>query len=344
MEESRFRRKITWFQFACCVLVIWSHAGNAELFMGKLEKTHPLMQLEYGIGSSLIRVSIPCFLMVSAYLFYRNFSWDKLPGKWKRRCRTLLLPYLCWNLLYYFGYLAGSRIPVLDRIVNRPGMEFSLADMASAALFYRSNAVFWFLYQLILLTALAPVLYLFLKRIWSGLLFLGAAAVLITLRIPLPQLNLDALFYYSLAAFLAIHARKQTEGVWTPARAAAGAVLVCAGLFISQWYYRQAHVPAIVACHALSVTGLWLLVDEAWLGAPKPWMGHTFFIYAFHFIPVRFLNKTAAMLLKDSWAAEAAAAALYLCMPAAALFVCYQVSRPLERFCPRAWALLNGGR
>ena len=35
MEEKKFRNKVGWFQFLCCAMVIWSHAGNAELFLGK---------------------------------------------------------------------------------------------------------------------------------------------------------------------------------------------------------------------------------------------------------------------------------------------------------------------
>ena len=158
MEEGDFRRKIGWFQFCCCVMVIWNHSGNAELFLGRLEQSHPLMHLQYGIFPAIIRVSIPCFFMVSGYQFFRGFTMEKLSGKWRRRVKTLLIPYLVWNLLYYFGYLIANQAEFLRDIVNKPDIRLSLEQMAEAAVFYRYNPVFWFMYQLILLVALAPLL------------------------------------------------------------------------------------------------------------------------------------------------------------------------------------------
>ena len=108
MEESKFRKKITWFNFICCLLVIWNHAGNADLFFGTEAAAHPLYRFEYQIMPALIRVNIPCFMMISGYLFFRDFTWEKLSGKWKRRIKTLLIPYLLWNLLYYAGYYISA--------------------------------------------------------------------------------------------------------------------------------------------------------------------------------------------------------------------------------------------
>jgi fucose 4-O-acetylase-like acetyltransferase len=143
MEEKKFRNKVGWFQFLCCVMVIWSHAGNAELFLGKAGKNHWLSRLEYVHFPAVMGVSIPCFFMISGYLFFRFFTFDQLTEKWKRRVQTLLIPYLCWNLLYYVGYLAGSRIPAVADIVNRPDLQFSLKEMLEALFFYDYNPVFF---------------------------------------------------------------------------------------------------------------------------------------------------------------------------------------------------------
>lgn len=84
MEEKKFRNKVGWFQFLCCAMVIWSHAGNAELFLGKAGKNHWLSRLEYVHFPAVMGVSIPCFFMISGYLFFRFFTFDQLKEKWKR--------------------------------------------------------------------------------------------------------------------------------------------------------------------------------------------------------------------------------------------------------------------
>ena len=31
MPEAKFHQKIAWFNFICCLMVIWTHSGNADL-------------------------------------------------------------------------------------------------------------------------------------------------------------------------------------------------------------------------------------------------------------------------------------------------------------------------
>ena len=340
MEEGRFRRKIGWFRLCCCIMVIWSHAGNAELFLGKIDQGHVLMWLEVRIVPAIIRISIPCFLMMSGYQFFRGFTMKELPGKWKRRVTTLLIPYLLWNLLYYIGYLAANQVVFLKDMVNKPDIRLSMEQIVDAVIFYRYNPVFWFMYQLILLVALAPVLYLFLRRLWSGLLFLAVVFAGILGEQILPQINLDAVFYYSLAGFWALHGQEAAEGRWTWRRAFLGVLLLGAGILAGIPYYARSFPPAIVAYYTLAVLGIWLMVDERQLKPLKPWMDYTFFIYAFHFIPVRFLNK---FLAKWLWGSELAAGLLYLGMPALVTAICCLAAGML-RHVLWLWKLLNGGR
>lgn len=340
MEEGDFRRKIGWFQFCCCVMVIWNHSGNAELFLGRLEQSHPLMHLQYGIFPAIIRVSIPCFFMVSGYQFFRGFTMKKLGGKWKRRVKTLLIPYLTWNFLYYIGYQAANQIFFLKEIVNKPHIGFSLTEIIQSVVFYRYHPLFWFMYQLILLVILAPVFYLVLRQIWSGLLLLMCLLAGV-FYIPFSQpLNLDAAFYYLFAGFCALHGQKAVEATWTFQRGALGIVFLVFGIQISRLYYKMAFIPAIVLYHVLAVMGLWLLINADWLKIWKPWMGYTFFIYAFHFIPVRFLNKTMALWFEGS---QAMALFLYLIMPVFAIAVCCLTAKLLWPF-PKVWSVLSGGK
>ena len=66
-----------------------------------------------------------------------------------------------------------------------------------------------------------------------------------------------------------------------------------------------------------------------------------FFGYALHFIPVRFLNKVAAMsFYGNQWVA----AALYVLMPVMAMGICYVAAWILRRITPKVWRWLSGGR
>ena len=56
MEEKQFRNKIQWFTFLFSILVVWVHAFNAELFLGKGPGAAGLKRVETVVGLSLIHI------------------------------------------------------------------------------------------------------------------------------------------------------------------------------------------------------------------------------------------------------------------------------------------------
>ena len=160
MPEPKFHQKIAWFNFICCLMVIWTHSGNADLFFPELGQDAPWWHFQYPVMQEILRVDIPCFIMLSAYLFYRNFTMKRLGEKLNKRLHSLLVPYLLWNTIYYVAYVAASRIPGLQTIANRTDLVITPSGAWQAITKYTFNPVFWFMYQIILLVLLAPVLQL----------------------------------------------------------------------------------------------------------------------------------------------------------------------------------------
>ena len=340
MPEQDFRKKITWINLFCCLTVICNHAINTGLFFPQKNAPDWLVFLEEELIPWLIRFNVPCFIMISAYLFYRNYEAGLLGAKWRRRAKSLLLPYLLWNLLYYLGYLAADRIPWLSELIGRP-MTFRAADLVRAVLLYAYNPVFWFLFQVILLVGLTPLLYEILRRRTGAAAFLLLLLILGHYRIEVRPLNLDALFYYSLAAAAALHGKSLAEKAWSEKRAWTGLVLVEWGYLCSMLYYRTYWIPGILLFHGLAIPGLWLLLPERLLGEPRDFMKQTFFVYAFHFIPTRFLGKLLAACLPEN---AVVACLLYLTMPLLILGFCTVIAAFLKRCCPFVWKLLSGFR
>ena len=373
MTEKQFRNKVTWFSFVFSLLVIWGHSYNAELFLGRTEEMALVYRAEHWLGDYVSQIAVPGFFMISGYLFYRNFTWEKLQEKWDRRIRSLLTPYILWNFLYYLGYVAGSRLPWVTDVVGKGEVPFTLSHMVDAVISYRYNYVFWYLYQLILLTALAPVLYQVLKRSWGQWIFLALVAWLVVRDVRLPFLNADALAYYGIAAALGLetqawrecrvcsgrdHGGEERSGAdcggsgnglpwylpeagWSLRGGLSGAGMIgLAALF----YYlglSSAQAAGFVACRLLAVFGLWLLVPGERLPEPKAFMCHNFFLYATHFAFVRFINKAAALVLPAGlWVPFV----LFLVMPFLALALSTLLGACLRRAVPGMWDLLNGYR
>ena len=159
MREKRFRDNVTWMSFLLTLLVIWTHALNTELFLGEAGKNSAAGLTESLLGEHLAQIAVPGFFMMSAVLFFRNYRPADTPRKWGRRFKSLVIPYFSWNLLYYLGYLIATRAPVLREITGREEAHFSLQELLEAVLFYKYNHVFWFVFQLILLALLSPLIW-----------------------------------------------------------------------------------------------------------------------------------------------------------------------------------------
>ena len=341
MKEKDFRNQIYWLTFLFSLLVVWGHSYNAELYLGQTKQGEAINQLEHMIGDRLGQIAVPAFFMLSAYLFYRGFTREKLWTKWISRIRSILVPYIVWNTIYYLGYVIASRIPWLTGVVGKGVIPLRLDAAVDAILNYRYNYVFWYLYQLILLIALAPALYTVLKRAWSGILFLALLYACIWQGAALPLLNLDALFYYSLAACAAIHWRTFTEAEWNYRRGLLGAVCIAAGFLCYEAANRWGLVGALVTGRLLAPVGIWLCMPGRWLPPVRPFMTRNFFLYATHFAFVRLINKIGARLLPPVvWMPFL----VYLLMPGLVLMISAGIGTVLRRFFPRLWYLLNGGR
>lgn len=341
MNEKQFRSKITWFSFAFSLFVVWVHSYNAELFLGSSAESAAVDALERWLGDSIGQIAVPGFFMISGYLFYRSFSWEKLPGKWQRRIQSVLVPYIVWNFLYYLGYVIGSRLPWLHQIVGKGVIPFDLPSAVDAVINYTYNYVFWYLYQLMLLILLAPVIY-FLLRSWQvGALYLLALWGMLVRGVQLPEVNLDALIYYSTAAYCSLHFRRETEAKGSRKRLASGIFLVLLSGAVYYYGLWKAAVWCFVLCRLAAVAGLWLAVPGEKLPEVKGWMGSHFFLYATHFAFVRLINKTAASLLPGN---SAAALGLYFFMPVLILGITSAIGAVMRRFAPVVWKVLNGGR
>ncbi len=341
MEERQFRNKIQWFTFAFSILVVWVHSVNAELYLGGGPAAEGLKRAESLLEKGLGQFAVPGFFMISACLFYRNFCWEKLGSKWRSRFRSLAVPFFLWNGIYYLGYVLASRMPGLTDIVGKGVVPLNGRMIFEAVVNYRFNAVFWYLYQLIWLVALTPVLYGLLRSRGGAVLCTAGAAVCVWLQLDFPLINEDSLLYYTAAAALAVHRKDLTERGAGRKGILQGLFLSGAGALCGRIYLQGGTVGFLVFCRLLIPMGMWRLTDPAWLPEVKPWMKDTFFLYATHFALVRLINKTGAVLFPGSLTA---AAALFCLMPWLCLACSRGMRAVLKRYFPRLWACLSGGR
>jgi len=352
------KNRIILYGFILTVFVIWLHAGESL------------------ITSIPGQIAVPGFFILSGFLFFTGFPQGGDPetqrqltsalmkGKLARRVRTLVVPYLLWNLIYYLIYLAFG--------------ETTLDQFFQAVFHYSCNPVFWYLYQLILITILTPFVYWFLKgRIRSAVYLLTVLILAVAYNrlhrlTGVDLLNFDALFYYSVGAVVSLKvvgpkiaepetAVEETADVKSsdavqeelPIRPqisrkqrwfALAATLV---LFMLSGFLGTVLSPewinlSIIGQRLFGALALWFMTGLIPEIRIYPWMTITFFIYATHYLVIRIVWTVERLLGLNG--SETANIITYLLMPVFCVAAAWGLYLFMQRTMPGLLKLLTGGR
>lgn len=337
--EKQFRNRVIWMQCILCILVIWVHSYNIDIFK-PVRLAWFVGGLESFISDGLGQTAVPGFFMISAFLFYRRFDWDQLVRKWKSRFHTLVLPYMIWNLIYYIAYFLMTNTPAVRRHLHRSRVHFNLSELFFAVVYFRYNSVFWFMFQLILLVMLAPAVYVLLRRKPLGAAVLVTAFACLMVRVELPFLNMDALMYYLIGAYAALHGENLVMTMWKKPMAFVFGAALLISYFIHLCAGWTQYVQLLLLYRITFPICLWLFLGCFRLPDPRDWMMHTFFVYATHFLLIRAMNKLGGLAFMNSplWAL------LFYLIGPAFVFAVSEAAAVLGRRLPHLWRLLGGGR
>ena len=214
------------------VLVIFVHSTHFPLTALQAVpntgffSTSFLIKIEYFFSEFLGQAAVPGFFFLSGFLFLKGLhSRNDWLRKEKSRVFSYILPYLIWNTMMTLLYLSFGKA------------EWSLKTVAEGIFLYRFNPVFWYFYQLILLSFCFPFMAVFALFIRKGearkeyrekslryliLLFPLFFLFLIYRQLDIPFLNEDAAFYYSLGGSVAFLWERRQCGVGVMSGAMSG--------------------------------------------------------------------------------------------------------------------------
>lgn len=218
MEKEYFFSALPTYTFLLSILVIFVH--STHFTPADLEavprtaffSTSFLEKMEFFFSSFLGEAAVPGFFFLSGLLFFHKlYSGSVWFRKLRSRLFSYLLPYLLWNSGMTGLYLVFGRAPF------RPESIFE------GVFLYRYNPVFWYFYQLILLTYAFPFMALFVlllqreknarKPLLSLLYFFFPCLflLLVYFRIDIPFLNEDAGFYYTFGGAVGVLLTSRSE-------------------------------------------------------------------------------------------------------------------------------------
>lgn len=104
MNCSVESKMIEWLRPFLMFLVVFLHSVGMPMSGNKTISFHngEFDTLRIAISEGICHVAVPTFFLISGFLFCKNiekWNWLRWGNKVKRRVRTLLAPYVFWNLL-----------------------------------------------------------------------------------------------------------------------------------------------------------------------------------------------------------------------------------------------------
>ena len=169
------------------VLVTYAHSygGVAEGYslIGSGWDSYEVLKIV--MSQTLVKVAMPTFFVMSGYLFFANvekFNKEIYQQKLWRRIKTLLIPYIIWNLL----------------------MAAKLKMFSLSIFWTPANMPLWFLRDLMIVSLLTPIIYIGVKKLGYWLFVLLLPIYLTGIWAIQPGLNPYAICFFTLGAFLSI--------------------------------------------------------------------------------------------------------------------------------------------
>ena len=298
----------------------------------------------------LARITVPLFFVISGYLFYLNVP-DGIKSvfhKQKKRIRTLLIPYLiaCAVIAGIYAVLARFMSSYDIRLLFHEKLyvivyNIFFATEASKPVAYH----LWFLRNLIILVAAAPLWYYALRYLRWGFVVLAFAATF--LELPIYVQIKESIFWFVLGGALSKTNVENSMFLRCGQACFCLFVILCVTqLFVddlSSWDYFS------MPFKLLGVAGTWgiynALVPTTFALASRPKLsaacGYTFFIYLYHIPAITAVQRFILAIVGTGLFGH------ILCYASTAwvfVLIAIPVGMLFRKHLPKLYGIVTGGR
>lgn len=319
----------------------------------------------YYLFSGLItQIAVPLFFFISGYLFFYKldgrFSSAIYLRKINNRIKTLLIPYVFWNvavtLLFLFMQSFFPQLITGNNRTHKLVSDYNMLDWIYS--FWDTNLIngttsgqsfpacfqLWFIRDLLVIVLLSPLFYYLIKKI--GFIFVISLGIgwILDLWPPITGFNGFAIFFFSLGAYISIH-QKDFIQLLNPYLKPALLTYTIGGLFslyyvdVRSYFYKPLIVIGLI--WVIIAVALYLSRKQA-KTIPNQLTNASFFIYAFHAIPVLYLNKMLCKIVEPM--SDVKALLIYLFGPLIIITSSILIYLFLHKVSPSFTSLITGGR
>ena len=252
------------------VLVTYAHSygGVMEGFsvLGSEWDTYEVLKIL--MSQTLVKVAMPMFFAMSGYLFFANVEQFNKEIYWQkigRRIKTLLIPYIIWNVL----------------------MAVKLKTFCLSFFWTPANMPLWFLRDLMIVSLLTPIIYIGVKELRWWIFVILLPVYFTGIWAIQPGLNPYAICFFTLGAYLSIQKTNLVEACLKLEKTAyLLSILLALAMILT--YPTIAYSILMLCFRVVSVVAVFCLayrfLSRTTKRIPKTACDASYFIYLAHYV------------------------------------------------------------
>lgn len=343
-------RTIDSLRFPMAVAIVVFHYA-LSLILGA---SGPLRGLCIFFQEGICRLAVPCFFLISGYLFFcglENWDWNLWKEKIKRRGLSLLLPYLLWNIIAFlvfwaFSNLGGGNVSFAQEYLKYGGLKMFWSVEGGIPLgikAYPVDSPLWFIRDLMFYALITPAIFLFIR--WTK--GYGVLAVIL-LHLAVSGIVPEGFVFFLTGSFLRLSGKNLVEITWDRK----WLLLSLAGLFLvatlctvdhSSYWNRFFKILFLLSGIGATFCLTGHALERSGSNANPFLVRSSFFIFAAHEILI--LRHIAHPLVQKALPEGVFWDCLgFFLTPTLAVAICLGLMFLLEKVLPRTARLLTGNR
>lgn len=346
-NETIFWKKKEFISFLLSILVLFIHSYFAQNSGDNSFICIVNHKVSYFFSRSITRFAVPMFFMLSGMTFFKNYSNKDYFRKIKSRLFTLIIPYLLWNTIWMLWEILGSYSFLAKFSANEP-FPLTPLNILKGIFFYGCNTPFWFIFDIIIFSLAAPLVFLIIRNKYVGIFAVAALSIASLFGVYLPE----NVFYYSMSGvFYLIGAIIGYHFFDFASKKSSKPLQIASILFLSAYILAKNIVPQELhienylmqtIVYSLAAFSLWNIVD-IFIERIKPRAIYrrSFAVYAMHLNVAIVMLKIFSLFLPATPWLEIPKFIMSVILTL--LFInCFCAL--CERFLPRLYSILMGNR